>query len=929
MAIRRPPQVTVEMDWARDGMFAHAHSDLGGNVTRFRERHGATDQANPERPLIQTARGQLRLEHPPYVRGRAGYIGDDVLRRRHRCRLKVGRTVRWTGWAQNPRHIDRGVELELEGLRRRAEQSEVMVTQAQGSGAMTTTPAVLTGVAEAMGLTALAGSQMEATPLARYGFDGRAGQYLSQFCQVAGAFPVETAAGSIGLYDPTHGGAAATDFQLDSSTHDIRRFDEDDDSEQLFNILAVEYPGNIDQMADAALSRQTTRTAAGTLDGADDNALAMGHETAGSGHNYPVTLSVAAPTAAAEAIVSGRFRLRPYWIRTSHFNTLTFVTTFGSTSLSTSYQESGVGDAYVAASVQSDGSLSATIADRFARPPHVNSSYNRWWNGGSASNPGQPGNALHTNIVEVRYRVTAQYVLRVPGQEPVMVSAAAAVEDWDPRTLKLAPWIEASATAALQARIDALAKPRSYYTFAMPLGQPSSAAAADVLAAEPGSYGGLRVRDTRLAIDVEAHCMVMTAGYELARTGRGLEALKRFRLIGTGNAARVQIPSAPPAPIITAIDRTSVRVTWSEPAGGQITSYDLRHRRQGETTWTTVSGLTVRTRDLTGLVAGTTYEAQVRATNSAGTGPWSATGTGVTAAPVARVAPSVPRNVVITAGDGEFTVNFDAPSTGNVTRYRLRYRPATSTSAHTTGTHAGSPITISGVTNGTEYSVDLRAEDATPGEDLLVSDWVAVTVTPFRPAVAPGVPRNVAVVAGDRQLLLRWDAPNTGDPQTSYRIEWAEGVSPVGNHEAAAGDLNYIITNLTNGTEYTIRIRAQNATGNSAYVTVRGTPALAAPGVPTSLAASGTDGSLTVTWGAPASGGAVRDYRVEWAAGATVLGNHTLSARSYTLTNLTDGTEYTIRVRAQNATGNSAYVTVRATPVDTTLRFDATQDDLV
>ncbi|MYB22833.1 MAG: fibronectin type III domain-containing protein, partial [Chloroflexi bacterium] len=919
MAIRRPPQVTVEMDWARDGMFAHAHSDLGSNVTRFRERHGATDAANPERPLIQSARGQLRLEHPPYVRGRAGYIGDDVLRRRHRCRLKVGRTVRWTGWAQNPRHIDRGVELELEGLRRRAEQSEVMVTQPQASGAMTTTPAVLTGVAKAMGLTGLAGSQIEATPLARYGFAGRAGQYLSQFCQVAGVFPVETAAGSIGLYDPTHEGAAATDFLLDSSTHDIRRFDEDDDSEQLFNILAVVYPGNIDQMADATLSRQNTMTASGKLPPSPrisgDDVLVMSVATSGSQHNYPVTLSVPAASGAGDSIVSGRFRVRvyEYFALESAYevgrfsrNEARWFSVVGES------QESGVYDRYIAGSLQTDGSLQGVIADRFASPFPPGAGF---FGGGPKWGYTWPlSNRENSRIVAVvYYRVTAEYLLRVPGQEPVIVSAAAAVEDWDPRTLKLAPWIESSATASLQARIEALAKPRSYYSFSMPLGQPTAKAAADVLEAEPGSYGTLRVRDTRLAIDVEAHCMVMSAGYELARTDRGLEALKRFRLIGTGNAARGQIPSAPPAPIITAINTTSVGVTWTAPRGG-ITSYDLRYRRQGETTWITVPSLTERTHALTGLGGGTTYEAQVRATNSAGTGPWSATGTGSTAQPtaptapaapaaptlvagdgeiaaswsapsdtgssaithydlryrtgsgswtevsgvsgtsrtitnltngstyevqvraansagdgpwsasasatpaVARVAPSVPRNVAVVAGDGEIAASWSAPSdTGSsaITHYDLRYRTGSGSWTEVSGV-SGTSRTITNLTNGSTYEVQVRAANSA-GD----GPWSAsASATPAVARVAPSVPRNVAVVAGDRQLLLRWDAPNTGDPQTSYRIEWAEGISPVGNHEAAAGDLNYIIANLTNGTEYTIRIRAQNATGNSAYVTV-------------------------------------------------------------------------------------------------------------
>ena len=402
----------------------------------------------------------------------------------------------------------------------------------------------------------------------------------------------------------------------------------------------------------------------------------------------------------------------------------------------------------------------------------------------------------------------------------------------------------------------------------------------------------------------------------------------------------------------------------------------------------------------------------------------------ITITAAARVPPSAVRNLVVRPGVGQFTATFDPPAQGSPTRYRLRYIIPPATSGHTTGVHASSPITITGLVNGTTYSVQVRAEDisqtdgnlfgpwsaaieVTPASALPVADAPSVTIdavadgeegtsatlgatisggtydaldyawtasvgtlddatavapTWTRPSVdtdteatigltvtargtgtiarnntsdpqaaadvtttvtaaadPPGIPTSVSVVAGDGQLLLQWSAPASGGDPTGYRIDWAADSTIVGNHVAAHDDVNYIIPNLTNGTEYTIRIRAQNGAGNSAYVTVLGTPVLAAPGVPRSLAATAGDGQLVLTWVAPATGGAVRDYRIEWAAGSTALGNHTLAGLTYTITGLTNGTEITVRVRAQNSTANSSYVTIRATPAvpDTAPSFGA------
>ena len=102
----------------------------------------------------------------------------------------------------------------------------------------------------------------------------------------------------------------------------------------------------------------------------------------------------------------------------------------------------------------------------------------------------------------------------------------------------------------------------------------------------------------------------------------------------------------PDAPAIESVSpgQQSLTVAWAAPdddGGAAITAYDLRHIRsdasdKANANWTFVaqawtSGALEYI--ITGLAESTHYDVQVRAVNSVGSGPWSATATGATEAP--------------------------------------------------------------------------------------------------------------------------------------------------------------------------------------------------------------------------------------------------------------------------------------------------------
>ena len=139
-------------------------------------------------------------------------------------------------------------------------------------------------------------------------------------------------------------------------------------------------------------------------------------------------------------------------------------------------------------------------------------------------------------------------------------------------------------------------------------------------------------------------------------------------------------PDAPATPTLDFDTATQVTVTWTAPShdgGATITDYDLQYCSTGCTTasnWTFVemdaAANTARSYTITSLTAGAEYDVQVRATNTHGDGPWSATATGAVGGPD-QVA-----SLTVTAGDASLAVSWTAPSgNGNaIDDYDVRYR---------------------------------------------------------------------------------------------------------------------------------------------------------------------------------------------------------------------------------------------------------------
>jgi len=87
----------------------------------------------------------------------------------------------------------------------------------------------------------------------------------------------------------------------------------------------------------------------------------------------------------------------------------------------------------------------------------------------------------------------------------------------------------------------------------------------------------------------------------------------------------------------------------------------------------------------------------------------------------------------------------------------------------------------------------------------------------------PGVPQSFAATPGDGQVTLTWAAPlsDGGSPITHYEVSSDNGIT----WNTASTDIGHTFTGLTNGTQYTFKVRAVNALGGGAEASATVAPA--------------------------------------------------------------------------------------------------------
>ena len=193
------------------------------------------------------------------------------------------------------------------------------------------------------------------------------------------------------------------------------------------------------------------------------------------------------------------------------------------------------------------------------------------------------------------------------------------------------------------------------------------------------------------------------------------------------------------------------------------------------------------------------------------------------------------------------------------------------------------------------------------------SGWSTATGTPKAVPDAPGEP---TLTAGDRTIDVSWTEPTTNgsaitDYDVQYRKQKSDNTWPTSwltlSHTGTGTAAN--MTSLTNGSAYQVRVRAENGNGEGPWSSAATATPAGKPAKPDAPSLTAGDGSLTVTWTAPSdNGSAITGYKVARCTSTddcTDDGNWTEDSpdsviTTHTLTGLTNGTAYKVRVRATN-----------------------------
>jgi hypothetical protein len=180
--------------------------------------------------------------------------------------------------------------------------------------------------------------------------------------------------------------------------------------------------------------------------------------------------------------------------------------------------------------------------------------------------------------------------------------------------------------------------------------------------------------------------------------------------------------------------------------------------------------------------------------------------------------PAAPTSLVATGGDGQASISFTAGSDRGSAITNYKYSTDGTTYTALSPVDASSPISIPGLTNGTSYSIYLKAVNAN-------GDGTASTAVSVTPSTTPSAPTSLSATAGDGSATISFTAgSNGGSAITNYKYS-TDGTTYTALSPADSST-PITISGLTNGTSYTIYLKAVNANGDSsASTSVSVTPA--------------------------------------------------------------------------------------------------------
>jgi hypothetical protein len=257
---------------------------------------------------------------------------------------------------------------------------------------------------------------------------------------------------------------------------------------------------------------------------------------------------------------------------------------------------------------------------------------------------------------------------------------------------------------------------------------------------------------------------------------------------------------------------------------------------------------------------------------------------------------------------------------GNPTSYIVQYNTTGYAPWIQVNTQSSSPnYTLSGVTNGTKYYFQVAAVNGYCNNGGPTSGPFSTTFSGIS-ATTPDAPNHLTALSGLQSVSLTWDIPfNDGGTQiTYYYVQYRQTTSGWSSAiQVLATTPYYVVSPLSNGTEYEFQVAAANVAGTGPYGEIVSATTFAVPDAPTNLVATPGLQSVSLTWDAPLNDGGtpITSYTVQYrlsGIGSFVNAPTTPTPIPGTtpyciVAGLAVSTTYDFRVAATNVVGTGPY----------------------
>ncbi len=347
-----------------------------------------------------------------------------------------------------------------------------------------------------------------------------------------------------------------------------------------------------------------------------------------------------------------------------------------------------------------------------------------------------------------------------------------------------------------------------------------------------------------------------------------------------------------------------IRIRWNGVAGAS--DYKV-YRRTANSSWTLVSQAPLFGTYFidTGLSNGITYYYTVAAVNGAGTGAWATNEVSLTPSSTYNHTPTAISTI---PGHTQATVTWN-PVPG-ATHYSVQLAATAGGTSVNNGnvSNGKTSYTATGLTNEQTYYARVRVNS--PIDSTYSGDSIVTPTTSL-----PEAPSTLSGIGGNTQASLTWDVVDGATGYTIYRrssLSQTPAV-PVGQ---VSGTL-FFDSGLTNGTDYFYSISAVNASGEGAWSAqeekVRPESSLLL--APANLSGVPGNSEITLIWDSVPGATAYYITAATTPGGPRVESTSATNGKtSATLTGLTNGQKYYVRVRVSSPSSSAEVGEVSLTP---------------